>query len=135
MSALPKAQSAPAAPAVELRGVAKHFGSTVALHHIDLDIRKGEFFSLLGPSGCGKTTTLNLIGGFEAASAGTLLIDGKPVHDVPAFRRPVNTVFQNYALFPHMSVFENVEFGLRMKHVAIAERQQAVREMLRLVSL
>jgi ABC-type sugar transport system ATPase subunit len=103
-------------PAVELRGVAKHFGATVALHALDLDIRKGEFFSLLGPSGCGKTTTLNLIGGFESASAGEVLIDGQAVRDVPPFRRPVNTVFQNYALFPHMSVADNVGFGLRMKH-------------------
>ena len=139
MAALPvgvvPARQALSEPAVELRNVAKRFGSTIALHGIDLAIRKGEFFSLLGPSGCGKTTTLNLIGGFESASAGTLLIDGQPVHDVPAFRRPVNTVFQNYALFPHMSVFENVEFGLRMKQVPQAERQQAVIEMLRLVSL
>ena len=122
-------------PAVQLRGVAKHFGATVALHALDLDIRKGEFFSLLGPSGCGKTTTLNLIGGFESASAGEVLIDGQAVRDVPPFRRPVNTVFQNYALFPHMSVADNVGFGLRMKHVPPAERQQAVAEMLRLVSL
>ena len=123
------------APAVELRGVSKRFGSTVALHEIDLSIAKGEFFSLLGPSGCGKTTTLNLIGGFESASGGTLLIDGQPVHDIPPYRRPVNTVFQSYALFPHMNVAENVGFGLRMKQVPRAEREQAVAEMLRLVSL
>jgi len=121
--------------AVELRGVSKHFGSNVALHALDLTIRKGEFFSLLGPSGCGKTTTLNLIGGFERQSSGSVLLDGQPVQDVPPFRRPVNTVFQNYALFPHMTVADNVGFGLRMKQVPLIERRQAVSDMLRLVSL
>jgi spermidine/putrescine transport system ATP-binding protein len=124
-----------AVAAVELRDVSKRFGTAVALHGIDLSIRKGEFFSLLGPSGCGKTTTLNLIGGFESASTGSVLIEGQPVQDVPSFKRPVNTVFQNYALFPHMTVAENVEFGLRMKQVPLAQRRQAAAEMLRLVSL
>ena len=127
--------AADAPAAVDLRAVAKHFGPTVALHALDLTIRKGEFFSLLGPSGCGKTTTLNLIGGFESPSAGSVCIDGQAVQNVPPFRRPVNTVFQNYALFPHMTVADNVGFGLRMKQVPAAERQQAVAEMLRLVSL
>ena len=122
-------------PAVELRGVTKRFGTTTALDSIDLAIGKGEFFSLLGPSGCGKTTTLNLIGGFESTSSGTLLIDGKPVQDIPAHARPVNTVFQSYALFPHMSVADNVEFGLRMKKVPKAERRRAALEMLKMVSL
>ena len=121
--------------AVELRDVGKRFGSVVALDGIDLAIRKGEFFSLLGPSGCGKTTTLNLIGGFETASRGTLLIDGQPMGDTPSHARPVNTVFQSYALFPHMSVADNVGFGLRMKKVPRPERRRAVEEMLRLVSL
>jgi len=121
--------------AVELRGVTKRFGATTALDGIDLAIRKGEFFALLGPSGCGKTTTLNLIGGFESASSGTLLIDGQPVQDIPAHARPVNTVFQSYALFPHMSVVENVEFGLRMKRVPKTERRRAAFEMLKMVSL
>ncbi len=121
--------------AVELRGVTKTFGAAVALDGISLTIRKGEFFSLLGASGCGKTTTLNLIGGFESATSGTLLIDGQPVQDTPAHARPVNTVFQSYALFPHMSVAQNVEFGLRMKKVPVAQRREAVSEMLRLVSL
>jgi spermidine/putrescine transport system ATP-binding protein len=121
--------------AVELRGVGKRFGSVVALDGVDLAIRKGEFFSLLGPSGCGKTTTLNLIGGFETASRGTLLIDGQPMGDTPSHARPVNTVFQSYALFPHMSVADNVGFGLRMKKVPRPERRRAVEEMLRLVSL
>jgi spermidine/putrescine transport system ATP-binding protein len=121
--------------AVELRDVGKRFGSVVALDTVDLAIRKGEFFSLLGPSGCGKTTTLNLIGGFETASRGTLLIDGQPMGDTPSHARPVNTVFQSYALFPHMSVADNVGFGLRMKKVPRPERRRAVEEMLRLVSL
>ena len=121
--------------AVELRDVGKRFGSVVALDGVDLAIRKGEFFSLLGPSGCGKTTTLNLIGGFETVSRGTLLIDGQPMGDTPSHARPVNTVFQSYALFPHMSVADNVGFGLRMKKVPRPERRRAVEEMLRLVSL
>ena len=121
--------------AVELRDVGKRFGSVVALDRVDMVIRKGEFFSLLGPSGCGKTTTLNLIGGFETASRGTLLIDGQPMGDTPSHARPVNTVFQSYALFPHMSVADNVGFGLRMKKVPRRERRRAVEEMLRLVSL
>lgn len=123
------------APAVELRGVTKHFGNAVALHHLDLEIRKGEFFSLLGSSGCGKTTTLNLIGGFEAATQGTIRIDGQEVQGVPPYRRPINTVFQSYALFPHMTVAENIGFGLRMKRVPADELNKAVAEMLRLVSL
>ena len=123
------------APAVELRSVAKRYGDTVALHRVELAIGKGEFFSLLGPSGCGKTTTLSLIGGFEEPSEGTVCIDGQVVAGVPPHRRPVNTVFQNYALFPHMSVAENVGFGLRMKQVLTAQRDAAVREMLHLVSL
>ena len=125
----------PAVAAVELRAVAKRFGATVALHGLDLQIGKGEFFSLLGPSGCGKTTTLNLIGGFETASEGTIAIDGRPMQAVPPHRRPVNTVFQNYALFPHMDVAGNIGFGLRMRGVAADERQRQVDEMLRLVSL
>ena len=133
--AAPRAARAGDPPAVELRGVTKRFGTTTALESIDLTIAKGEFFSLLGPSGCGKTTTLNLIGGFESTSSGTLLIDGQPVQDIPAHARPVNTVFQSYALFPHMSVADNVEFGLRMKGVPKAERRRAALEMLKMVSL
>jgi spermidine/putrescine transport system ATP-binding protein len=121
--------------AVELHGVSKKFGQTVALHHLDLIIRKGEFFSLLGASGCGKTTTLNLIGGFENTSAGTIRIDGQEVQGVPPHLRPVNTVFQSYALFPHMSVAENVGFGLRMKNVPVGKRKDDVNQMLSLVSL
>ncbi len=134
MSAGPGDAARPSA-AIELRGVSKRFEQVVALDRVDLSVRKGEFFSLLGPSGCGKSTTLNLIGGFETATSGTLLIDGKPMGDTPAHLRPVNTVFQSYALFPHMSVIENVEFGLRMKGVPAPERRRAAAEMLHLVSL
>ena len=135
MSDATQARVAVASFAVELRDVGKRFGPVVALDGVDLAIRKGEFFSLLGPSGCGKTTTLNLIGGFETASRGTLLIDGQPMGDTPSHARPVNTVFQSYALFPHMSVADNVGFGLRMRKVPRPERRRAVEEMLRLVSL
>jgi spermidine/putrescine transport system ATP-binding protein len=111
------------------------FGESVALDEVSLDIERGEFFSLLGPSGCGKSTTLNLIGGFEAPSSGDVRIEGRSMAETPPYERPVNTVFQSYALFPHMTVVQNVEFGLRMKGVARAERQAAASEMLRMVSL
>ncbi len=130
-----RSSSAAADPAIELRQVRKVFGESVALDEISLDIERGEFFSLLGPSGCGKSTTLNLIGGFEAPSSGDVRIEGRSVAETPPYERPVNTVFQSYALFPHMTVAENVEFGLRMKGIARAERQAAASEMLRMVSL
>jgi spermidine/putrescine transport system ATP-binding protein len=122
-------------PAIELRRVRKVFGESVALDEVSLDIERGEFFSLLGPSGCGKSTTLNLIGGFEAPSSGDVRIEGRSMAETPPYERPVNTVFQSYALFPHMTVVENVEFGLRMKGVERTERQAAASEMLRMVSL
>lgn len=121
--------------AIEIRKARKVFGESVALDEISFDIERGEFFSLLGPSGCGKSTTLNLIGGFEAPTSGDVLIEGRSVAQTPPYERPVNTVFQSYALFPHMTVSENVEFGLRMKGVARAERQAAASEMLQMVSL
>src|SRR5438876_3734572 len=102
---------------IELRGVTKRYGAQQALSPIDLEIRDGEFFCLLGPSGCGKTTTLNLIGGFVAPSEGTIWIQGRRVDRLPPHKRNVNTVFQSYALFPHMTVSENVAFGLRMARV------------------
>ena len=103
-----------AVPAIELRHTTKRYGETVALNDVSMVIEPGEFFCLLGPSGCGKTTTLNLIGGFIPVSAGELFIEGRKVNDLPPHKRNVNTVFQNYALFPHMTVAQNVAFGLRM---------------------
>ncbi len=121
--------------AVELREVTKRFGDVVAVDDISLQIEQGEFFSLLGPSGCGKTTTLRMIGGFEMSTAGDILIGGEVQGFKPPFRRPVNTVFQSYALFPHMTIFQNVAFGLQMQKVAKDKITQRVRAMLGLVQL
>ncbi|GAA3950743.1 ABC transporter ATP-binding protein [Actinomadura viridis] len=128
-----------ALPAIELAGVVKEFhvhGETVAaVRGLDLAIAQGEFFSLLGPSGCGKTTTLRMIAGFEEPTAGEVRLRGRAVNGVPAERRDVNTVFQSYALFPHMNVFENVAFGLRRRRVPKAEIRDRVGEMLETVDL
>ena len=110
---------------VELRGVVKRYGHHVALQQLDLEIRDGEFFCLLGPSGCGKTTTLNLIGGFVVPTEGTISLRGRRIDQLPPHKRPVNTVFQSYALFPHMTVLQNVSFGLRMDRVPKAEARSA----------
>ncbi|MBV9633070.1 MAG: ATP-binding cassette domain-containing protein, partial [Methylobacteriaceae bacterium] len=122
-------------PAVELRDISHGYKGVAALRHVSLSIRPGEFFSLLGPSGCGKTTTLNLIGGFTLPERGDVLIQGRSVARVPPYARPVNTVFQSYALFPHMSVAENVAFGPRMAGVARGTIARRVGEALELVSL
>lgn len=124
-----------AAPAIKLRGVSKRYGSEVALAPIDLDIGEGEFFCLLGPSGSGKSTTLNLIGGFVTASSGEIWIRGEVVNQLPPYKRPVNTVFQSYALFPHMTVRENVSFGLKMAKTAREESRERTKEALSLVGL
>ena len=125
--------------AIELVGVEKEFtggGHDVrAVEHVDLRIAEGEFFSLLGPSGCGKTTTLRMIAGFEEPTSGRILLHGRDMVGVPPFRRDVNMVFQQYALFPHMDVFENVAFGLRRKKVAKDEIARRVAEALALVEL
>ncbi len=121
--------------AVSFRGVCRHFGTIRAVDGVDLDIADGEFFAMLGPSGSGNTTCLRLIAGFEQPTAGTLAIYGEPAEGVPPYRRNVNTVFQNYALFPHMNVRDNVAFGLRVKSVGRAERAQAADEALALVEL
>lgn len=121
--------------AVSLAGVTKHFGDVVAVAGIDLDVADGEFFSLLGPSGCGKTTTLRMIAGFEFPTSGSIQIHGKEIGLEPPNRRPVNTVFQSYALFPHMTVEENVAFGLQMKKVASNDIADRVRRALDMVQL
>jgi spermidine/putrescine transport system ATP-binding protein len=121
--------------AVELKGVSKHFGPVVAVDNVSLSIRDGEFFSLLGPSGCGKTTTLRLIAGFELPTEGKVYIGGQLQGETPPYRRPVNTVFQTYALFPHMTVFQNVAFGLEMQKVPKGEIRQRVLEALEMVQL
>jgi spermidine/putrescine transport system ATP-binding protein len=125
----------PVLNAIELRALSVRYKALVALNGIDLEIRRGEFFSLLGPSGCGKSTTLNVMGGFIEPNEGEVLIDGKVVNKIPAYRRPVNTVFQSYALFPHMTVAQNVGFGLRMAGRPTAEIERRTREALALVSL
>jgi spermidine/putrescine transport system ATP-binding protein len=122
-------------PSVDLRDVTKAFGDFIAVRDLGLDIAPGEFFTLLGPSGCGKTTTLRMIAGFEQPTAGRVLIDGRDVAGLPAHKRPTNTVFQSYALFPHLSVSENVAFGLRRKRVAKREIRHRVGEELRRVGL
>ncbi len=122
-------------PAVELVDVVKKFGEITAVNRVSLEIRDGEFFSLLGPSGCGKTTTLRLIAGFETPSEGEVWIGGEPQGYRPAFRRPVNTVFQHYALFPHLSVFKNVAFGLEMQNLPETEIRNRVQEALAMVHL
>ncbi|MEM7117906.1 MAG: ABC transporter ATP-binding protein [Chloroflexota bacterium] len=123
------------AASVKLESVTKQFGDVVAVDDISLDIEDGEFFSLLGPSGCGKTTTLRLIAGFEQPTMGEISIMGQPVAGVPAYRRPVNTVFQSYALFPHMTVAKNVAFGLEMAKVPKDEITRRVDEALELVQM
>jgi spermidine/putrescine transport system ATP-binding protein len=120
---------------IRLDRVTKTFGETVAVDDLSLDIQEGEFFSMLGPSGCGKTTTLRMIGGFEEPSYGTVYLGGRDVTDLPPYQRDVNTVFQSYALFPHLDVFENVAFGLRRKKVEKGEIQKRVMDSLRLVDL
>jgi spermidine/putrescine transport system ATP-binding protein len=125
-----------AAPAdIRLEGVTKRFDDVVAVDDLTLHIDRGAFFALLGPSGCGKTTTLRMVGGFEEPSAGRILLGDRDVTALPPHRRDVNTVFQSYALFPHLSIGENVAFGLRRKGLRGAQLQGRVREILRLVAL
>jgi len=123
------------ANAVELINVRKEFDGQVVLNDINLEIEENEFLTLLGPSGCGKTTTLRIIGGFESADSGQVLFDGKDIANTPAYQRNINTVFQKYALFSHLNVFDNIAFGLKLKKLAKAEIESRVTEMLRLVNL
>jgi spermidine/putrescine transport system ATP-binding protein len=120
---------------VRLERVTKTFGDALAVDDLSLDIAEGEFFSMLGPSGCGKTTTLRMIGGFEEPSRGTVYLGGRDVTDLPPYKRDVNTVFQSYALFPHLNVFENVAFGLRRRKVAKGDVKTRVDDALRLVEM
>jgi spermidine/putrescine transport system ATP-binding protein len=120
---------------VELRNVFKFFNQEPAVNGVDLDVRQGEFFSILGPSGCGKTTILRLIAGFEKADAGKVLIQGQSMANVPPYRRPVNTVFQSYALFNHLNVWDNIAFGLRLKRFRKSEIDNRVKEALKLVKM
>lgn len=132
----PEAARGAARPAaVELAGVTKRFEDFVAVDDLTLSIYEGEFFSLLGPSGCGKTTTLRMIAGFEDPTEGELRVAGRPMRGVPPYRRPVNTVFQSYALFPHLDVFENIAFGLRRAKVPKDEIRRRVSEACALVQL
>jgi putative spermidine/putrescine transport system ATP-binding protein len=124
-----------AAPAISLRGLTKRFGPVTAVDELDLDVADGEFFAMLGPSGSGKTTVLRMVAGFETPTAGQVRLSGRDVTGAPPFARDVNTVFQDYALFPHMSVAENVEYGLRVKRVGRAERRRRVEEALHTVRL
>jgi putative spermidine/putrescine transport system ATP-binding protein len=123
------------APDVRLVGVTKRYGEVVAVDGLDLEVRRGEFFTLLGPSGSGKTTTLRMIAGFEEPDAGRVELGGRDVTGLPPYDRSVNTVFQDYALFPHMTVGENVEYGLRVKGVAREERRRKAAEALATVQL
>ena len=123
------------APSVRLQGVTKRFGDFTAVDSLDLDIERGEFFTLLGPSGCGKTTTLRMIAGFEDPTEGVVLLDGDDVTGLPAFKRPTNTVFQSYALFPHLSVERNVAFGLQRQGISKDEVKRRVAEELERVGL
>ncbi|MDN3663290.1 spermidine/putrescine ABC transporter ATP-binding protein PotA [Vibrio agarivorans] len=123
------------APVITIRGLDKSFDGKSIINNFDLDVNHGEFLTILGPSGCGKTTILRLIAGFEDADLGTLTLDGVDITKVPAEKRPVNTVFQSYALFPHMTVFDNVAFGLKMQGTPASDIEPRVIEALRMVRL
>jgi len=127
--------TSPPAADVELRAVVKSFGDVVAVDHVDLVVPPGEFLALLGPSGCGKTTTLRIIAGFEQPTGGEVLVAGRSMLGVPPHKREVNTVFQHYALFPHMRVLENVAYGLKQRGVAKAERERQAAQALEMVRM
>jgi putrescine transport system ATP-binding protein len=127
--------ASPAEPLVQIREISKHFDGVVAVDRVSLDILRGELFAILGSSGCGKTTLLRMLAGFEQPSSGRILIDGVDVTDAPPYERPVNMMFQSYALFPHMTVADNVGYGLKKERVPAAQIKERVAEMLALVKL
>ena len=104
---------------IQFIGVSKAYDKTLAVEDVNFYVNKGEFITFLGPSGCGKTTTLRMIAGFEMPTSGQILLDGKDITNVPPHKRPINTVFQRYALFPHLSVYDNIEFGLKQKKIKV----------------
>lgn len=120
---------------IEMKNVSKIYGTNAAVDNISLDVYQGEFLSILGPSGCGKTTTLRMIAGFEYVSKGTIILDGKETSHIPPHQRPVNTVFQNYALFPHLTIFNNIAFGLKRKGMNKQDIEQEVNAMLETMGL
>ena len=124
-----------AEPFIKVQGVTKRFGPFTAVDNVDLNVYNGELFSLLGGSGCGKTTLLRMLAGFETPTSGTIYIDGVDMTDVPPYERPVNMMFQSYALFPHMTVERNVAYGLERDSIEKAEIAQSVEEMLAMVEL
>lgn len=120
---------------IELENISKEYGGVTVLDNINLSIKENEFLTLLGPSGCGKTTTLRILGGFEEPSQGKVYFEEKDITKVPPYKRQINTVFQNYALFPHLDIFDNIAFGLKIKKLSKEEIEKRVKEMLRLVNL
>ena len=122
---------------IELKSVTKSFSDNgfVAVKDFNLEVKRGEFVTFLGPSGCGKTTTLRMIAGFEMPTSGEILLNGKPIQNLPPYERPINTVFQRYALFPHMNIFDNIAFGLRQKKTPKDEITKKVKKVLSLVDL
>ena len=120
---------------IEIKNVSKTYGDNTVLNNLSLNIRKNEFLTLLGPSGCGKTTTLKILAGFENGDSGKVLFNGEDISNLPPYKRQLNTVFQKYALFPHMNVYENIAFGLKIKKVSKSEIDKKVSEMLKLVAL
>ena len=120
---------------IELKGITKSYGKDTILDNLSLNIKKNEFLTLLGPSGCGKTTTLKIIAGFETADSGQVVFENNIINDIPPYERQLNTVFQKYALFPHMNVYENIAFGLKLKKMPKDVIDQKVKEMLKLVAL
>ena len=122
-------------PLIEIKNLTKEYDGDIILKGIDLTIHENEFVTLLGPSGCGKTTLLRIIGGFDTPTSGEVIFKGKDLIQIPSYKREINTVFQKYALFPHLNVFDNIAFGLRMKNVPEKEITERVNRMLKMIKL